>query len=226
MRKPLTGLYAAALLLVCAACSDGHDTLSPATTPQPAPAAGPVDPTLPPGHPPIEVLPPGHPPMGEPGAKPMPVLESPVTWTLPEGWTEGRSGRPMRVAELTVVPATPHSQALETIVYGGIGGSADENVAEWMRQFTQPDGVPTPDRAVVTKTERDGLKITRLEVSGTYSGAMGGGAAPAEATPSTMLAAVVEAPGGNVMLKLVGSTEMVVAAEEQFDALLASMKPR
>ena len=106
----------------------------------------------------------------------------------------------------------------------GQGGSAEQNVDRWTGQFTQPDGKPSKDAAVVTIRTVNGLKQTSVDVAGTYKPAPMGGAGGAAKPGWRLLAAVVEGDGGPWFWRLTGPEATVAAAKPQFEALLASLE--
>jgi len=151
---------------------------------------------------------------------PAAAAEAPVAWTVPDGWSGGASSRPMRVAEFAV-GVDESGDAVQCVVYGGIGGDDQQNLARWIDQM----GEAAKASAKTTLTEHDGLKFTRLEVRGPYADSMRAGG-PKTVAAATMLAAIVDGPAGKLHVKLVGASSIVDAAAPKFDAFLASMKPK
>jgi hypothetical protein len=45
----------------------------------------------------------------------------------------------------------------------------DENLDRWYGQFTQRDGRPSRDAAVLTTRTVNGLKVTAVDLTGTYN---------------------------------------------------------
>ncbi len=143
-----------------------------------------------------------------------------IRWTLPARWTAG-AGSSMRVATYAV-PAAKGAAAGECAVFffgPGQGGGVDDNVARWAKQF---EGAPKADRTTATVA---GLRVTRVEVAGTYL-APGGPMmqSTGKKTGYRLLGAIVEAPGGNVFFKLTGPAATIGAAQAEFDALVASIR--
>ncbi len=144
-----------------------------------------------------------------------------VTWKIPARWTVAGE-KAMRVATYLAAPRAGQGESAECAVsyFGaGQGGMVDANVDRWVGQFQDP--VPP------AKSEREvnGLKVTTVQISGTYLGMggmmMGGAAAPKE--NYRLLGAIVEAPQGLIFFKLTGPNQTVVDAEKEFDAMLASL---
>lgn len=137
-----------------------------------------------------------------------------VHWTAPAGWKSGAE-RPMRAATYLVDDA-------ECVVYffgQGQGGSVQANIDRWKGQFTQASAPKIATRTI------HGLKVTTIDISGTYSGMAGpmGGAAPPK-PGYRMLGAIVENPGGNLYIKFSGPAKTIAANQAKFDQLLGSFE--
>jgi hypothetical protein len=128
----------------------------------------------------------------------------------------------MRVAEYKVPHTKGDTEDAECVVYHfgpGQGGSTDDNVNRWKGQFSDSTDAKTDTKDV------SGMKVTRLEVSGTYSGGMPapGQAASGPKAHQRMVAAVVEAPAGAYFFKLTGPDATVKAAAPAFDGMIGSL---
>jgi hypothetical protein len=146
--------------------------------------------------------------------------------TVPTTWTRVPTPSEMRAAQYRVPRVATDTEDANLVLYffgAGKGGSADDNLARWYGQFTQPDGKPSRDAAVVTTRKVADLKITSVDLPGTYApGPMAGPPGPPKAN-YRMLAAVVEGEGGPWFLKLVGPAATVAQAKTDFDALVGSL---
>ena len=79
-------------------------------------------------------------------------------------------------------------------------------------------------RSASTRTI-NGLKVTLVDVGGTYVAEMTPGAAQRHNSPNFRLrAAVIETPNGPYFIKLTGPAKTVAAAEKSFEAFLSSVK--
>jgi hypothetical protein len=56
----------------------------------------------------------------------------------------------------------------ELVIFKGLGGSADDNIARWKKQFIAPKGKSIDDVAKVTDVDIGGRKGKYLDVSGTF----------------------------------------------------------
>jgi hypothetical protein len=133
----------------------------------------------------------------------------------------------MRAAEYVV--AGDAGEAELTVYYfgAGQGGSVQANLDRWVAQMTQPDGRDSKDVATIAERQVAGLKITTLDVSGTFDGGMGPMMAhkPEPQPDQRMLGAIADGPQGPVFFKLVGPQATVAAAEPAVRVLVGSLKP-
>ena len=134
----------------------------------------------------------------------------------------------MRVAEFVIPRAAGDAEDAEAIIYffGGTGGSADANITRWIGQIQQPDGSASQAKATRETQTINGLKVTTVDVSGTYVAEVRPGASEHYNKPGFRLrAAMVETPRGPYYIKLTGPAKTVAAADDDYKALLASLKP-
>jgi len=105
----------------------------------------------------------------------------------------------------------------------GQGGDALSNASRWAGQFRQPDG-RNPTAAMKTSEIRVGeLKVTLVEVRGTYAGGMGGTAA-GERPGYQLLGAIASGPDANWFFKLTGPETTVTSQRAAFEGLIRSLK--
>lgn len=144
-----------------------------------------------------------------------------LAYDAPKDWTRATASSPMRLVEWRV---GVHSEVVIFYFGPGQGGSAEANVERWIGQFEQPDGAPTRDRAKTSVTRIGDLKLTRVDVTGTYVAPVRPGAAERRNEPDTrMIAAVVEGPGGPWFIRFLGPREDVTKEETAFDGFLATL---
>ena len=150
-----------------------------------------------------------------------------IAFTTPDGWKTVKTSSAMRVAQYVVPRAAGDSQDAELVVYyfGGSGGTVEANIERWVGQMNQPDG--RPSAAVLKRQSRsvNGLKVTLVDVPGTYVAEMTPGSPQRHNSPNYHLrAAVIETSNGPYFIKLTGPAKTVAASEKQFDAFLSSVK--
>jgi hypothetical protein len=129
--------------------------------------------------------------------------------------------KPMRVVTYVVPAKDGSGEAGDCAIsyFGsGQGGVVTANIDRWVGQFEPP--LP-PVQAV---REVNGIKVTTVQLGGTYIG-MGG--MMAESSPKKedyrLLGAIIEAPEGMVFFKMTGPRKTVTEAEKEFDAMLGSL---
>jgi hypothetical protein len=168
------------------------------------------------------VLPPNHPPIGG-GSQARPSTsaardEAPaLAWTAPGSWDVAPNASSMRLATYRLRAPVGDASSLEVTVTRA-GGTPEANLDRWVGQFDKA-GLDTRATRFV-----DGLRVSTLEVSGTYEGGMTS-AGTDEAHPGwAMLGAIVETNGLPYFFKMVGPVAAVRAARPAFDGVLNSIK--
>lgn len=180
---------------------------------------------LPPGHPPIgatqsDSLPPGHPPIGSTLPEGLPPVgqngagetgaDKELSFTAPEGWT-AQPPRPMTrmVYKLPAVEGDPADADLTVSTLAARAIALAMNVERWCGQFELPAGKTCADFSTPTPIEGAHHSAVLVEMHGAYKGSMTG-AAPAASKPDyTMLAAIIDGPGNQWYVKLVGPSKTV-----------------
>jgi hypothetical protein len=131
-----------------------------------------------------------------------------LRYTAPEGWVKEQPSSAMRLAQYKLPKADGDSEdALLVIYFFGAtqGGAVQANIDRWTSQIQQPDGSSSKDKAKTETTTINGLKVTTVDLAGTYTAEMAPGAGNQRNDANYRLrAAVIETPKGNYFLKLVG----------------------
>jgi hypothetical protein len=133
----------------------------------------------------------------------------------------------MRVAEFTLPRAAGDREDAQLIVYyfGGSGGSVDANIQRWIGQFEQADGKPSSAVARKESRQVNGLAVSLVDVSGTYTAEMAPGSAAHNNKPHfRMRAAVVETPRGPYFIKLTGPESTIAKWDAAFNQFVSSLK--
>jgi hypothetical protein len=151
-----------------------------------------------------------------------------LRFSVPKAWQRVERTSEVRAAQFRIPRAGKDSEDGELILFRfgtAKGGDVEDNVERWYAQFTQPDGRPSRDAAVVTTRTVGGLKVTVIDLSGTYMPQMG----PMEraAKPGyRLLGAVVEGEGGPWFWRAVGPAATMARAKPGFEALVDSLEAR
>lgn len=159
------------------------------------------------------------------------ALQTPsaIKFDAPAGWVSKAPSSSMRVADWTLPKADGDAEdAMLTLYFFGAGGGGglQANIDRWIGQMTQPDGKASKDVAkTATLTSASGLKITTVDIAGTYI---------AEVTPGSperfnkpgfrMRTALVETAGGAHYVKFVGPAKTVAKWSASFDAFLKTVR--
>src|SRR5262244_2962380 len=102
-----------------------------------------------------------------------------ISYVTPSGWQKQPAASSMRVAEFALPRADGDAEDAQLIVYyfGGSGGSVDANMQRWLGQMQQPDGKPSSAVAKKESRKVNGLTVSLVDVSGTYTAEMSPGSA-------------------------------------------------
>ena len=143
----------------------------------------------------------------------------------PEGWVSERPSSGMRVSQYQLPAAEGDAEAASLVVYyfgAGQGGSVNANLERWIGQMQSPDG--SNEKAKTETTMVNGMKVTLLDVTGTYAGGdMVGGGGAAQSKPNfRMRAGVIETPKGAYFIKLVGPQKTVNRWDQGFQEFVKS----
>ena len=142
------------------------------------------------------------------------VMPKPVTWV----WTKpSMQFRALQYAVPAQGVNAPAAELVFSVFAGTDGGPVDANLDRWANQFREGDAAAKSVRAESTVA---GMRVLRIESVGAYMGM--GAAAP---RPGYMqLGAIIEAPGRNVFIKLVGPQATVESNRAAFEAMVAGAK--
>lgn len=151
---------------------------------------------------------------------PLPVKPTKLEWTKPEAWKEVDHPSRMRKATYAIPKAEGDAEDGEMSVTQ-IGGTVDLNVQRWQGQFQGSPEAKTNEKVA------HGLKVTVVEIEGTFT-ASGGGpmmGKPGEPKEGWKLLAAIADTRPATFFKLTGPKKTVDAARGDFDALVDSITP-
>ena len=150
----------------------------------------------------------------------------PFKVAVPAGWVEQTPASSMRKAQFSLPKSEGDAEDAELVAFyfgQGQGGSVEANIDRWIGQISQPDGSSSKEKAKTSSREVSGMKVTLVDVSGTYSNTMMGNTAPRPGY--RMLAAVIETGEGPWFFKLVGPEKTVVKWSGSFNQFINSLRP-
>jgi hypothetical protein len=147
-----------------------------------------------------------------------------LRWDDPPRWRRLPPSTPMRLAEYAVPHAADDSQDGNCSVFTfgpDQGGSVDENVDRWVRQFD-----PVASEPVRRTRQINGMPVTQVEVAGTFHAMQmpGGPAAPSSTPRFRLVGAIVRAPSGLWFFKMTGPDATVKAAAPELDTMIDSLR--
>jgi hypothetical protein len=180
-------------------------------------------------------LPPGHPAIGDMqgqgqdmqgggagaggGSDLPPAGEASITWTAPARWKSAPNPSAMRLATYKIPHAPGDAEDAELSITQ-VGGGVDSNIDRWIAQFG-PEGQKTAQRT--TKTVK-GMKVTFVQIEGTFSGGMGPAAGPQAGW--ALLGAIVETQPMPHFFKITGPAKSVKAARAELEGMIDTIAPK
>ena len=164
-------------------------------------------------------------PTGTPAAKPSRLVIQGFASPLSPTWVATVPSSSMRVAQFDI-PAAKGADAGEMAVFffpSGQGGSPEANIQRWASQFTAPNG-----QAVTPKVSTEnigGMRLTLVELQGTYARGVGMGPTGDAKPNQTLLVALVETTVGRITLQLYGANKTISAQRSNFMKLAKGFRP-
>jgi len=151
-----------------------------------------------------------------------------LRFKTPDRWVTEKSSSAMRVAQYKLPKAEGDSEDASLVLYyfgATQGGTAQANIDRWISQMQQSGGGSSKDKARTDTMTVNGLKVTSVDVSGTYTAEMAPGSGTFHNDANYRLrAAVVETPKGNYFVKLVGPAKTVGRWEKTVTDYLRSFE--
>ena len=151
-----------------------------------------------------------------------------LKFDVPAGWVSKTPSSSMRLADFTLpkVGSDPEDATVTVYYFGTGGGSVQANIDRWIGQLSQPDGRASKDVAKTTTLEtKTGLKVTLLDVSGTYIAEVTPGSTERFNKPGfRQIATVIETPNGPHFVKVVGPAGTVAKWEASVMSFLKSLR--
>ena len=153
--------------------------------------------------------------------------KSELKFRVPPGWVEEERTSSMRVAQYRLPKAEGDTEDASLVLYyfgQGQGGSVTANIDRWIAQMKQPDGSPVKG-AKDEQLVANGLKVTMVDLSGTYVAETAPGSGTFNNKPDYRLrAAVVETPNGSYFVKLIGPQKTVTLWNDSFLSYVRSFE--
>jgi len=151
-----------------------------------------------------------------------------LRFKAPEGWVSEKASSSMRVAQYKLPKAEGDKDDGNLVLYyfgASQGGTAQANIDRWIGQIQQPDGSSSKDKAKTETLTINGLKVTTVDVTGTYTAEMAPGSGSFHNDENYRLrAAVVETPKGNYFVKLAGPAKTIARWDQSYSEYLKSFE--
>jgi hypothetical protein len=142
-----------------------------------------------------------------------------ITLKAPAGWQRKPAGSSFVTAEF-VLPGEGDS-ADGRLTVSTAGGSVEANIDRWKGQFQ-----PEPESASEEVVEVAGLKVSMVDLSGTFNDRRGP-FAPGELRPGyRMIAAVIPVNGQLHFIKATGPQDTIASHAEEINAFIRSVQPK
>jgi hypothetical protein len=151
-----------------------------------------------------------------------------LRFKAPDGWTTEKPSSSMRVAQYKLPKAEGDKEDASLVLYyfgANQGGSPQANIDRWIGQMQQPDGSDSKSKAKTDALTVNGLKVTTVDVTGTYTAEMAPGSQTFHNDDNYRLrAAVIETPKGNYYVKLAGPANTVARWNQSYNDYLKSFE--
>lgn len=146
----------------------------------------------------------------------------------PDAWTSEKPASNMRVAQYKLPKADGDPEDASLVIYyfgAGQGGNVQANIDRWINQMQQSDGTASKDKAKTEDLTVNGLKVSTVDVTGTYTAEMAPGSGDRHNNANYRLrAAVIETPKGNYFAKLVGPANTISKWNQAYNDYLKSFE--
>ena len=152
----------------------------------------------------------------------------PITFVADTGWEGVPTKSSMRLAQFRLPKAAGDAEDGELVLYffGSLqGGDAQANLDRWIGQIEQPDGRASKDLAKVERWDQAELKLTLVDLTGTYVAETSPGSGERYNKPGfRLIATVAETPGGSVYFKATGPEKTIANWRESIGQMLRSVR--
>lgn len=151
-----------------------------------------------------------------------------LQFKAPDGWVKEQPSSKMRMAQYKLPKAEGDPEDASLVIYyfgAAQGGPVQGNIDRWISQIHQPDGSDSKAKAKTETSTVNGLKVTIVDVTGTYTADMAPGVPGQSNSPNYRLhSAVIETPKGNYFLKLVGPVKTMERWDQSVSDFIKSVQ--
>jgi len=139
--------------------------------------------------------------------------------TAPDGWIRKPRRSGFILAEFAL-PAEEAENADGRLTISIAAGGVQRNLGRWQLQFGGGAGQKAPEEIEIA-----GLKVVKVDFSGTYSGGDTMAAPPTEVRNQRMLGAIIPLGDQQGFIKCIGPAKTIAQHADRFDAFLRSLQP-
>lgn len=142
-------------------------------------------------------------------------------WTVPKSWVRKVPRMPNFILAEYAIPKAEGDKADGRLTVSAAGGTVEGNIDRWKDQFGKK-----PEKESQETIDAGSVKITLVDLTGTFSDSMGP-MAPAVTRPDyRMLGAIFQLPGEQELhfIKCYGPTKTIAAQADEFKGFLRSLK--
>ncbi len=151
-----------------------------------------------------------------------------LRFSVPRAWIRVPAHSDERAAQWKLRRAVGDAEDGELVLFffgKGEGGSVEENLDRWRALFILPEGRPRREAGVVTTRTARGLRVTKLDIAGTYKPPQtSDGLLPPTKRGHRMLAAMIDGETGPWFFRATGPRTTIAQATSAFDAMLDSVE--
>src|SRR5580765_2442596 len=163
----------------------------------------------------------------QPSTPPQNVAGDPHS-KAPDGWVTEKPSSSMRGGQYKPRKAEGDKDDASLVRYyfgASQGGTSQANIDRWIGQIQQPDGSASKDKAKTESMTINGLKVSTVDVAGTYTAETAPGSQTFHNDANYRLrAAVIETPKGNYFVKLAGPAKTVARWDKEYNDYLKSFE--
>ncbi len=147
-----------------------------------------------------------------------------LTAIVNPNWVREEPSSTMRIAQFRLPAESKDIEDAELAIFSGIGGSIEDNLNRWFRQFKQPDGSESKSKARVRNFMVGGMTPTIADLTGPFTG---GGMPMSESVEKKdyrLLAAIVKGDSNIYYFKLLGPRSTVGLWAEAFGQFIGNLR--
>tara|TARA_B110000014_G_C20054568_1_gene548780 strand:- start:332 stop:910 length:579 start_codon:yes stop_codon:yes gene_type:complete len=144
-----------------------------------------------------------------------------ISYKLPDTWNAVESEEQVRFLEITLNT----NEDFSLVLFGNIGGTADQNIERWINQFKKDDSF-NQGNIIVERDSLDNKYITLLEMYGNYEVPNMGNPSQEKTLKNNygLLGGVIEFPNSLYFVKAVGLNSAISSNKDNFEKFVYSIR--